>query len=266
MKRQLAFGLPLTGSGVAEAISTYGDNMLVARLYGPGVMGHYNLSFNVATTPNAYIAEYASEVMLPGLSAVREPERRRRAFLRAFALLPLLVFPLAFGLAVTAPTIVATLLDPRWASTGPMITILSGIAVARTIGTVTFPYLLSNGRSSTLLTLAVLRASALVALILTLGRLGPLWACAAATLAAVTAHFASLVAVSRSERIGVALVAGLPDAGAAGLHPDGARRRGHTLRAPSKALDLLGPARCRDRRRRYHLSDCGSYARAATSR
>ena len=89
-----------------------------------------------------------------------------------------------------------------------MITILSGIAVARTIGTVTFPYLLSNGRSSTLLTLAVLRAVALVALILTLGRLGPLWACAAATLAAVTAHLASIVAVSRSERIGVGSLLG----------------------------------------------------------
>ena len=190
IRRQFSFGLPLTFSGVAESVSSYGDNLLVARFYGPAVMGSYNLAFNVATTPTSYIAEQAGDVMLPGLAALVDPHRRRQAFLRALAVLPLLIFPLAFGLAVTAPTIVATLLDPRWASVAPMITILSGIAAARTIGTATFPYLLANRRSRTVLALALVRAVALVVLILTLGRLGPMWVCAAATLAAVLAHFA----------------------------------------------------------------------------
>ena len=201
IRRQFSFGLPLTFSGVAESVSSYGDNLLVARFYGPAVMGSYNLAFNVATTPTSYIAEQAGDVMLPGLAALVDPHRRRQAFLRALAVLPLLIFPLAFGLAVTAPTIVATLLDPRWASVAPMITILSGIAAARTIGTATFPYLLANRRSRTVLALALVRAVTLVVVILTLGRLGPMWVCAAATLAAILAHFAGLVAVARCEGI-----------------------------------------------------------------
>jgi lipopolysaccharide exporter len=201
IRRQLAFSLPLTGSGLADTVSRYGDNLLVSRLYGPGVMGQYHLGFNMATTPNEYVAEYAGEVMLPGLAAVNDPERRRRAFLRILGILPLLVFPLAFGLAVTAPTAVAAFLDPRWAPVGPMITVLSGIAVARTIGSVTFPYLLSNRLSRPMLALALLRSVTLVLLMLTLGRLGPLWACAAATLAAVGTHITGLVWVSRSAGI-----------------------------------------------------------------
>ena len=207
-KRQLAFTIPLTGTALAETVSSYGDNMLVARLYGPAVMGHYNLSFNVASTPSEYVGQNAADVLLPSFSAMGDADGRRRAFLRALSVLPLLVFPVVFGIAATAPTMVATLLDPRWAPTAPMIAILSGIGMARTIGAVAIPYLLSSRRSSTVLVLGALRATALVALILTLGRLGPLWVCAAATMAALATHAGGLVAVSRMEKIGLVAMLG----------------------------------------------------------
>lgn len=206
VKRQVSFGLPLTGSGIAETVSSYGDNLIVANLYGPAVMGSYSLAFNVATTPTSYLAEQAGDVMLPGLAAVADPERRRLAFQRSLAVLTLLVFPLAFGLAVTAPTVVAVFLDRRWAPVAPMITILAGIAAARTIGTATFPLLLANGRSRTVLALALLRATLLLVLILTVGRLGPLWACASAALAAIAAHMASVFTVARSEGVDLTLM------------------------------------------------------------
>ena len=197
VRAQVAFGLPLSGSAVAETISGYGDNLIVSRLFGPGVMAHYNLGYNVATTPTAYVAEYAGDVLLPGMSAVPEGQRRQEALLRALGVVCLLVLPMVFGLAVVAPTLVAAVLDARWAPVGPMITILCGIALARTAGSALNPYLLTSGRSRTLFLLGWLRAGSLVILLLTLGRLGPLWACVASSLAATLSGFGAMLAVSR---------------------------------------------------------------------
>ena len=65
-----------------------------------------------------------------------------------------------------------------------MITILSGIAIARTLTSVSGPYLMAGGQSRVIFMLGWLRAGSLIVLLLTLGRLGPLWACAASSLAA----------------------------------------------------------------------------------
>ncbi len=206
VKKQLAFGLPLAGGGIAATVYGYGDSLMVSRLFGPTAVGLYTLGVSLATTPTDYVSDSAGDVLLSGLSAVTDAERRRGAFLRALAVIPMIVFPIAFGLAAVAPTLVGAFLDHRWAALGVMVPVLSGIAVGRTITSVAGPYLLSNRRPRALLALGWLRACALVFLVVTVGWRGPLWVCAAAALAALLEAVGSLVAVSHGEGISLRLL------------------------------------------------------------
>lgn len=199
----LRFGLPLTGASIAETISSYGDNVLVSRFHGPGVMAQYSLSYNIATTPTAYVVEHAAGVLLPALSAMPDPSRRRQAFLRAFGVVIVVIAPLVFGLATVSRTLVAVLLDARWSAVSPMLTVLSAVGAGYMISCVTTPYILSRRRAATQLQLAVIRAGLLVGLMSTLGRLGPVWAAVAASLAVVTSTAAVLVVICRNEGVSV---------------------------------------------------------------
>lgn len=207
LKGFLSFGLPLTGASIAETVSSFGDNLLVARFHGPAPMALYNLSYNVATTPTAYIADQAADVLLPGLSALKDPDRRRLAFLRALGLVFLMVAPLIFGLAAVSPTMVAALLDSRWSASGPIISVLSVVGAGYMLSSVTTPYLLSHRRAKTQLILAWMRAISLVILMTSVGRLGVMWAAASASAAVALSSLAVLVAVSRGERIPLAAMA-----------------------------------------------------------
>jgi O-antigen/teichoic acid export membrane protein len=177
----------------------------------------YNLSYNVATTPTAYVAEQAGEALLPGLSALTDPSRRRQAFLRALGLAILIVTPLVFGLAAVSSTMVAALLDKRWAGAAPMITILSGVGGGYMISCVTSPFLLSYRRAGTVLALAWVRTISMVVLMTTVGRAGPLWAATSASAAVALAMLVSLIVISRSEevRLGAMIQEAAPALGAA---------------------------------------------------
>jgi PST family polysaccharide transporter len=94
-------------------------------------------------------------------------------------MLALVVFPLAIGLGAVAPTLVAAVFDARWRPLAPMLVLLSALSVARPIGWTVESYLQARQRPRLILGLEAFKVVALVLLVATLGRLGPLWICSA---------------------------------------------------------------------------------------
>lgn len=198
VKAIFGFGAPLSIATLSEYASQFWDNLLVSRLFGPGVMGVYKLAYNLADVPTAGVAENIGDVLLPSfsrMSAAHRPE----ALGRALGLMALLCFPLAVGLAATSTTLVDALFTDEWAGIAPMLAILSSMSIVRPLSWAAVTFLQAERRLRALMTLAVLKVVVLLAAIATIGRLGPLWTCGAVSLV-IAAHTAALLAVARRVR------------------------------------------------------------------
>jgi PST family polysaccharide transporter len=197
------FGVPMTIGTAAGFASTRVDNIVVSGLFGADVVGAYNLAYNVADVPATQVGEQIGDVLLPSFAHMR-PVESRAALVRSTGLLALVTFPLAAGLGAVAPTLVGVLLRPEWRDVGPMLAVLSALSVLRPIGWTVSAYLLAKDRPRTDAALEVLKLSAVVLLLLTLGRRGPLWACAAVGLAFAVHSLVSMVVVQVADRVSVA--------------------------------------------------------------
>ena len=179
LREMLDFGLPMTGANVMHFAAHRGDNLLVAGMFGPAAVGHYNFAYNIANIPATHIGEHIGDVLLPSFSKLETVEDMHRALVRASGLLALVVFPLAVGLGAVGYTLVAVLLDPRWAMVAPMLVILSGLSVFRPVGWILGSYLQAVKRTRVLMGLEVVKVAVLFSMLVGLGQLGVLWACGA---------------------------------------------------------------------------------------
>jgi lipopolysaccharide exporter len=200
-RKMLDFGLPMTGASMLHWISHRGDNLLIAGLFGPAVVGQYNFAYNIADIPATHVGEHIGDVLLPSFANVESLEDKLRALIRASGLLALLVFPLAIGLGAVAYDLIAVILDPRWAMVAPMLLILSGLSVFRPVGWLVGSYLQAVLRSRTLMILETIKAVSVLSLIYLLSAWGVLWACVAIGIAFAINAFVSHWAICLADDV-----------------------------------------------------------------
>jgi lipopolysaccharide exporter len=200
MREVLAFGVPMSLGAACEFATRRWDNLLVSHFFGPGPTGMYNLAYNLADVPAIQVGEQIGDVLLPSFARM-DAARRPDAFVRALALLGLVVFPLAVGLGAVAPTLVATLFDERWRPLGPMLVLLSVLSVARPVGWAVASYLQARQLPRMIFGLEALKLTLLVLGIITIGRQSPLWTCGAVGVAFGGHALAALSVISRIDGI-----------------------------------------------------------------
>jgi PST family polysaccharide transporter len=176
LREMLAFGAPLSVGASAAFASRRWDNLLVSRYFGPAVMGLYNLAYNLADIPATHVGEHFGDVLLPSFVQM-EAAKRKPALVRAVGLLALVMFPLALGLGLVAPTLAAAFFNRRWVGLAPMLSILAGLSLVRPVGYVVSAYLQSFARTRVIMLLEVGKLVLLLALIATVGRHDPHVAC-----------------------------------------------------------------------------------------
>ncbi|HEX6766118.1 MAG TPA: oligosaccharide flippase family protein [Polyangiaceae bacterium] len=190
----LAFGVPVALGSLCAFAARRWDNLLVSRFFGPGPTGMYNLAYNLADVPAIQIGEQIGDVLVPSFARL-DGQRRSEALVSSLSLLGLVVFPLAVGLAAVAPTVVAAIFDARWRPIAPMLVLLSALSVTRPIGWTIQSYLQARQRPAYILWLEAFKLVALVAGIVTFGRVSILLTCAAVGVAFGLHALASLLVV-----------------------------------------------------------------------
>jgi lipopolysaccharide exporter len=140
----VAFGAPLQIGAIASHAAYRWDNLIVSHLFGPGPTATYNLAFNLANIPAENIGESAADVLLPSFAHLPR-ERRPAALARACALLALVIFPLALGLAAVAETLVPTLFNEKWRGVAAPLVLLAGFSVVHPIADVVRSYFQAAG-------------------------------------------------------------------------------------------------------------------------
>ena len=192
------YGIPIMVAIVADRAATRWDNLIMSKLFDPGVMGRYNMSYSLAEMPIVNVAEHIGEVLMPSFSRM-EPEQRERAVIRAAALMGVVVSPLGVGLGAVAPTVVATLFDARWAAMAPMLTILSIMTVFRPMTWSAIAYVQAVQRTRIVMISSFLRAIVVLSLVAVCGYAGgPSWACIGAGLGYALHSALTIIAVGRA--------------------------------------------------------------------
>jgi PST family polysaccharide transporter len=202
VRAMLRFGLPTSVGTAAGMAARRVDNAIVSSMFGAGVVGAYNLAYNVADVPAVQVGEQIGDVLLPSFSRM-DPAARRAALVRSTGLLALVTFPLAVGLGAIATPLVEALLRPEWRDVGPMVAVLSALSVVRPVSWVISSYQLACGRPRLDAALEIGKLAAIVVLLPTLGRGGPLRACLAVGVAFGLHSVASMVAVRRLDGVRV---------------------------------------------------------------
>jgi lipopolysaccharide exporter len=200
MRKMLGFGIPFSIGASAGFASRRFDNALVSSLFGAEVVGMYNLAYNVADVPAVQVGEQIGDVLLPSFAHMDEAQRKD-ALVRSTGLLGLVVFPLAVGLGAIAPTLVHALLRAEWADVGPMLSALSALSVVRPVGWTIMSYLQARDQPRAIMFLELLKLAAICVLILTLGRMGPIWACIGVGVAFTAHSIASMWVVRKLDGI-----------------------------------------------------------------
>jgi PST family polysaccharide transporter len=207
LRAMLRFGVPMSVGNTAGFASRKVDNAIVSGLFGVDVVGAYNLAYNLADVPAVQVGEQIGDVLLPSFSHLAREQDRKAALVRSTGLVALITFPLAVGVGTVAQPLVDALLRPEWHDVGPMLALLSVLSIVRPVGWTISAYLLACNRPRLDAALEILKLVALVALLLTLGREGPLWSCGAVGLAFALHAFGSMWAVQRIDSVTVGALA-----------------------------------------------------------
>lgn len=193
----LRFGGPLSIGAFAGFIASKWDNLLVSRFFGAAVMGEYNLAYSLAGMAPGLVAEQIADVLVPSM-AQADAAKRPDALVRTISLLMLVSTPLCIGLAAVSPTLVGTVLDPRWAGVTPMLAILSAATVFAGLIGMVFAYLQATDQPRHVMFLQVFAAVAVLSSIY-LGRsFGAVWTCCAVAFAAAVCFVAAVLVTARS--------------------------------------------------------------------
>ncbi len=198
MRDMFGYGAPITVAAVADRAATRWDNLIMSKLFSPGVMGQYNLAYSLAELPVNNIADQIGEVLMPAFSRMDDGERRR-AVVRTPLLMGIIVTPIGFGLAAVSTSVVAAFFDERWAGMAPMLAILSIMAVTRPMTWGAVAYLQALQHTRLVMYTSFARAVIVLALVAVCGYFGGvLWACIGANIGCAIHMILTIVLAGRA--------------------------------------------------------------------
>ncbi len=177
LRKIVAFGAPISVSGLLHFGASYWDNLFMARRFGADAAGLYNQAYRLADLPANAVGEQLNDVLVPTFARLDDAEARRRGLLRAASLTALVVFPMAVGLGAIADTLVAALYNHAYQGVAPFLFVLSTLSLSRAISVLGVGYLQVVNRTQKM---ALLDAVLVVLVLLSMWLLAPLGQVAAA--------------------------------------------------------------------------------------
>ncbi len=110
-----AFGIRVVGSDILGFVSRNADNFLIGVFLGTVPLGIYAVGYRILDTSQRLLINAARKITFPAFSRLQhDPERMRRAYLRATRAASVLIIPGYVGLALVAPELVITLFGSTW--------------------------------------------------------------------------------------------------------------------------------------------------------
>ena len=127
-------GLSITGTNSLFYAYTYGDSLVIGKLYDAVTVGYYAQGFSIANLPIVMFFSALDHVLLPAYAGIRDKkERVARALLSSYRMLTMVVLPAAVGLLILAPELVIVLVGEKWRESIPFLQVFALQGFARSI-------------------------------------------------------------------------------------------------------------------------------------
>ena len=121
------YGKWITGSSMIQFLYSEGDDAFVGWYLTATALGFYQYAYRLADAPSTEVSEVIAQVMFPTFAKLQgDVAALREALLQTLRLTGFVTFPMAFGIALVAPSFVPAILGPEWT---PMIPVLQLLAL-----------------------------------------------------------------------------------------------------------------------------------------
>lgn len=109
-----------------------GDDIVVGRLLASSALGIYQVGYKISSLPISEVADVFGRVVFPVYSKIADDKKRlKKAFLKTFASISLLVIPFGFVFYLFPELIVKILLGNQWLEAVPVIRTLAVFGILR---------------------------------------------------------------------------------------------------------------------------------------
>lgn len=165
----VSFGRDLTLTYFLTVVASSVDRFLIGRAFGAGPVALYRQPYQLVVTPMNQLMSPLYQVTLPGLSMLQhEPERYRRFYRHALALVAMVSMPLNVFLAVYSREFTLLVLGPDWEQASIFVRIFALGGILRSVMSTAGFVLVSRGDSKTLLRMGVLN-TVVMTILMTVG-------------------------------------------------------------------------------------------------
>lgn len=148
IKTFLKFGAYMVGNNIANTINSMLDIFLGGHLLGASALGLYSLPRNLALQIAGLINPIITRIGFPVMAAVQhEPDKVRSIYLKTMRMTASVNFPIYFGLAVYAPSVVQIMFGEQWAASSDTLRILAFWGLIRSTGNPVGSLLLAVGKA-----------------------------------------------------------------------------------------------------------------------
>lgn len=143
----LATGTHFVSLAIGSYVTIYGDNALIAALFGTGALGLYVVAYRLAELPLSAVLSVAKRVLFPVLSRLHADTSLRASALRdALTWQQALLWPAAIGSAVFSDLLIVWLYGADYRDAAPVLTALWLLTIARGTTNIVSNLLQSTGR------------------------------------------------------------------------------------------------------------------------
>jgi PST family polysaccharide transporter/lipopolysaccharide exporter len=133
-REMFTFGKWVTGSSIVYFLYSQGDDAFVGAFLGAAPLALYQYAYRFSNAPATELSQVVGKVMFPAYSQMQDDITRiRSAFLQAFRFTAFVAVPMAFGLAIIAPSFVRTFLGTEWVGMIPAMQALAVYGLGRAL-------------------------------------------------------------------------------------------------------------------------------------
>jgi PST family polysaccharide transporter len=176
--------LPFVSGAMSErvvlTVDTLSPRLMIGYVMDPVTLGHLNLAHKFREVVVQLFGHPFSRVMFPSAARLMDDRARLTSMVgTAMEMAGLLVFPMAAGVALTAPALIPFVVGSQWAPSVPAVQLFMVIAALAPLTQLATSVLYAAGRTQAVFKLALMAAGLLLALLALSGLRDLVWVAAA---------------------------------------------------------------------------------------
>lgn len=154
-------------NGMVSFVRVRSADFIIGRQLGPGPLGIFSVSFEVANLPSTEMVAPINRVLFPSyVGLANDQDRLRESFASTLGLIALLILPASVGLAAVADPLVRVVLGEKWLDSIPLIDLLALAGAANVLQTNTGSVYNAIGRPRLIALTSAIHAATLIPLLL----------------------------------------------------------------------------------------------------